>query len=136
MPVPSRVTWRFPLPRDGVLHTFVAVAGAAPGTSRAPVRFRIGIADDRIYEGLTEITLTPEERGWIDLRADLSAYAGRKWSLFYRPDRIIWNVVLAADAGGNGGAMAVWGSPEIVTDARAAREYAARRLALHLSQRQ
>jgi len=133
MPVPSRVTWRLPLPRNGSLRTFVAVDDAAPGVSRGAVRFRMGIADDRIYEGLTALTVTPEQRGWIGFEADLSAYAGRKWSLFYRPDRIIWNVVLAADPGGAGGAMAVWGAPEIVTDARAAREYAARRRELRSS---
>jgi hypothetical protein len=39
----------------------------------------------------------------------------------------MWNVVLAADAGGAGAATAVWAAPEIVTDAAAAREFAARR---------
>lgn len=129
MPVPSRITWRLPLPRRGVLRTFVARAdpAAATAASSAPVRFRIGIADDRIYEGLTEITAMPEHPGWIELRADLSAYAGWKWSLFYRPDRIAWNVVLAADALAAGEAKVVWAGSEIVTDVAAAREYAGRR---------
>jgi hypothetical protein len=127
MPIPSRVTWRLPLPRGGLLRTSVTRADAVPGTIGMPsVRFRIGIADDRIYEGLTEITVAPEQRGWIDLRVDLAAYAGWKWSLFYRPDRVLWNLVLAAD-GAAGDATVVWGAPEIVTDRRAAREYAARR---------
>lgn len=127
MPIPSRVTWRLPLPRGGLLRTSVARANAVPGTVGVPpVRFRIGIADDRIYEGLTEITVAPEQHDWIDLRVDLSAYAGWKWSLFYRPDRILWNLVLAADGAG-GETRVVWGASEIVTDRRAAREYAARR---------
>ncbi|MGH9371214.1 MAG: hypothetical protein ACRD15_06755, partial [Vicinamibacterales bacterium] len=57
----------------------------------------------------------------------LSAYAGFKWSLFYRPDRITWRVVLATDAVGSGSPRAIWGSPEIVTDHRSAREYVTRR---------
>lgn len=127
MPIPSRVTWRVPLPRAGLLRTSVTRAGAVPGTIGVPpVRFRIGIADDRIYETLTAIAVAPEQRGWIDLRVDLSAYAGWKWSLFYRPDRIRWSLVLAAD-GAAAEERVVWGASEIVTDRRAAREYAARR---------
>jgi hypothetical protein len=127
MPIPSRVTWRVLLPRGGLLRTSVTRAGAVPGTSGVPpLRLRIGIADDRIYETLTEITPAPEQRGWIDLRIDLSAYAGWKWSLFYRPDRILWSLVLAAD-GAPGQGSVVWGTSEIVTDRKAAREYAARR---------
>ena len=128
MPVPSRLTWRLPLPRGGLLRTFVApIDAAAPLGTTVPLRFRIGIADDRIYEGLTHIVVTPEQRGWIELRADLSAYAGWKWSLFYRPDRIVWSVVLAADALAGGQAKVVWGAPEIVADSGAVREYLERR---------
>ena len=58
---------------------------------------------------------------------DLSAYAGWKWSLFYRPDRTIWHLVLATDPVDGAPATLLWGTPEIVTDAASAREYAARR---------
>lgn len=128
MPLPSRITWRLPLPHDGVLRTFVARLDAAPSQAAGmPVRFRIGVADDRIYEGLTEITAMPGQSGWMALETDLSAYAGWQWSLFYRPDRIIWNVVLAADALAGGEAKAAWGGPAIVTGIEGAREYARRR---------
>jgi hypothetical protein len=130
MPVPSRVTWSVPLPRRGVLRTSAALAPAPSGATPPPARFRIGISDHRIYEGLSEKVLTAED-GWVDFSVDLSAYAGWKWSLFYRPDRVMWNVVLAADAGGAGTATAVWAAPEIVTDAAAAREFAARRQQMH-----
>ena len=126
-PVPSRMTWTLPLPRRGVLHLFVALADDASGSPAGPVRFRLGISDHRIFESLEDVTLTPEQRGWHALRSDLSAYAGWKWSLFYRPDRIRWNVVLAADALEGTPSSAVWGSPEILTDTQSAREYSVRR---------
>lgn len=127
VPVPNRITWSFPLPHSGVLRAYAAVDDGDGGTLPPPVRFRIGISDNRLYEGLTEITVTPEQRGWTELRVDLSAYAGWKWSLFYRPDRKIWRLVLAADAIEHRPWRAAWGSPEIVTDTRSAREFVARR---------
>ncbi len=124
VPVPSRATWSFPLPRRGAFRGFLALETSTPA---AAVRFRVGVSDHRIYEGLAEYTLTASRRGWIAVGADLSAYAGFKWSLFYRPDRITWRIVLAADDVGGGGSVAVWGSPEIVTDHRSALEYVTRR---------
>jgi hypothetical protein len=125
--VPSRLTLALPLPRHGVFHAFVALADGPPGAMAAPVRLRVGVSDHRTYEGVTELVLAPATRAWIDLRADLSAYAGWKWSLFYRPDRITWRIVLAADATENVPATVLWGAPEIVTDTDSAREYTARR---------
>ena len=125
--VPSRLTLALPLPRHGVFHAFVTLADAPPGAMAAPVRLRVGVSDHRIYEAVTDLILAPGTRTWIDLRADLSAYAGWKWSLFYRPDRITWRVVLAADAIENVPATVLWGAPEIITDAKSAREYTARR---------
>ncbi len=120
--VPSRLTLALPLPRRGVLHAFVA-----PAEGSAPARLRVGVSDDRIYEGLAELTLTAAPRAWTELRVDLSAYAGWKWSLFYRPDRTIWHLVLATDPVNGAPATVLWGAPEIVTDTASAREYAARR---------
>jgi len=126
-PVPSRLTLALPLPRSGALRTFVALAEPPAGALSAPVRFRVGVSDHRIYEGVAEMVVSPGEGTWIDLRADLSAYAGWKWSLFYRPDWITWRVVLAADATENVAGTVFWASPEIFTDTEAAREYSARR---------
>ena len=66
-------------------------------------------------------------RAGSDSRADRSAYAGRKWSVFYRPERIVWRLVLAADATETAPATVVWGQPQIETDTESAREYMARR---------
>jgi hypothetical protein len=76
---------------------------------------------------VTELILPSGTPTWREIRADLSAYAGWKWSLFYRPDRITWRVVLAADALDATPATILWASPEIVTDTTSAREYATRR---------
>ena len=110
-----------------MFHAVVSLADAPPGGSSSPVRVRLGVSDQRIYEGVSELTLPAGTRTWVDLRADLSAYAGWKWSLFYRPDSITWRVVLAADAIGGSGGTLLWGAPEILTDTQSAREYAARR---------
>jgi len=125
--VPSRLTLALPLPRHGVFHAFVTLADGPAVAMAAPVRLRVGVSDHRTYEGVTELILAPGTRTWIDLRADLSAYAGWKWSLFYRPDRITWRIVLAADATENVPVTVLWGAPEIVTDTESAREYTARR---------
>jgi hypothetical protein len=124
VPVPSRLTIPLPLPRRGLFRTAVALETNDPATA---VRFRIGVSDDRIYEGLTAIVVTGERSGWMDLRADLSAYAGFQWSLFYRPDRVTWRLVLATDAVAGTAVRGVWGTPEIVADTDAAKEYAVRR---------
>lgn len=127
VPVPSRLTIPLPLPRRGVLRA--AAALDVPGADgAASVRLRVGVSDDRIYEHLTDVVLTSDQRRWIDVRADLSAYAGWKWSLFYHPDRVMWRLVLAADPIDGLPATALWGSPEIVTDRDAAKEYAERRM--------
>jgi len=116
-----------PLPRRGVLHAFAALEAPGAGKPAASARLRIGVSDDRIYERLTDVVLTPGQRGWVDVRTDLSAYAGWKWSLFYHPDRVLWRLVLAADAIDGVATTAIWGSPEIITDSDGAKEYAVRR---------
>ena len=123
MPVPARAIWSLPLPRRGVFRAFVTLDAA--GHPSTPVRFRVGVSDDRVYEGLAAREVQGEP-GWTEVRADLSAFAGFKWSLFYRPDRVTWRVVLSTDAIGPAPARAVWGSPELITDGRAAREYVRR----------
>ena len=113
------------LPHRAQLRTYVATH-ASSGTSAGGVRIRVGISDDRIYEALAEAELNPRDPRWIEIAADLSAYAGRKWSLFYRPDRITWRIVLASDSMGAPAAV-MWGTPQIVTDTESALEYSARR---------
>jgi hypothetical protein len=124
-PVPSRLVWPLSLPRGAIFRAFVAAEGLAPGAG-SPVRLRVGVSDHRIYEGLAEAMLRPGGT-WQELRADLSAYAGWKWSLFYTPERVTWRLVLAADATSSSPATVLWGGPEILTDVQGARDYAAQR---------
>ena len=122
-PAPSRLVWPLPMPQRGTFRSFVALA---PASGQPSARLRVGVSDDRIYEGLAAVEL-PADGQWIELRADLSAYAGWKWSLFYRPDRTSWRLVLSADATGGAPARVIWGSPEILTDSDSVHEYALRR---------
>lgn len=126
-PVPSRLTLPLVLPRRGVLRAFVSLSPQPAESPSAPVRLRIGVSDHRIYEGLMDVLLAPAPHAWREIRVDLSAYAGWKWSLFYRPDEVTWRVVLAADATESVPATVLWGSPEILTDTVASREFADRR---------
>lgn len=118
-PAPGRIIWTLPIPRRAVFRAVTSVDGSAA------TRFRVGVSDDRIYEGLAAVQSSPGS-GWTPIEADLSAYAGWKWSLFYQPEHRSWRLVLSADTVGGTPATAVWGNPEIVSDLAAAREYARR----------
>jgi hypothetical protein len=119
-PAPGRITWTLPLPRRGMFRAAVAA------TTSAPVRVRLGVSDTRIYEALADVTVT-ESSGWSMLTADLSAYAGWKFSVFYQPERRSWNVNVSLDAIGGVPTRIALGAPEIVTDRAGAAEYTKRR---------
>jgi hypothetical protein len=121
-PSPGRLIWTLPMPRDARFEAEVAAAGA-------PVRVRVGISDARVYELLGSATLSPGAP-WTPLTIDLSAYAGWKLSLFYRPDRVEWRFVLSADAIGGAPGSVAWGSPQILASTRNALEYGTRRARL------
>lgn len=128
VPVPSRVIWTTPVPRKATLNV---LAGVAASDSPSVVRFRVGISDHRVYEALVERTISAvggADSGWSSVAVDLSAYAGRKWSIFYRPDRVEWRLVLSTDAIEGTGTRAVWGEPGIDTDLRSARQFFQQRL--------
>jgi hypothetical protein len=121
-PAPSRIIWVLPVPRSSTFRAQIAAIGT-------PVRARIGVSDARIYEQLAEVTVEPGA-GWSTLEADLSAYAGWKFSLFYRPDGRQWRLNLSVDApAGILGRIAV-GSPGIVASRADALEYAKRKARL------
>jgi len=119
---PSRLVFTLPFPRRATFHTAVAV----DATAGAHIRVRVGVSDERIYESLAQATLVAGSPGWTEIRADLSAYAGWKWSVFYRPDRVSWRLVLSTDLIGGPPARVAWGVPTIDADVDAARAYATR----------
>jgi hypothetical protein len=118
-PAPGRLTWTLPIPRGATFRARVAA-------SMAPIRVRVGVSDSRIYEQLASAAVAPGA-DWTVVTADLSAYAGWKLSLFYRPEGRPWRLNLSADAAGGRPAGVVWASPEIVASHASALEYAARR---------
>lgn len=118
---PSRLTWTLRLPVRGIFHAHIQTSGGGAGER---LGFRVGIADDRVYETLAHVSLSSANTGWTPLAVDLSRYAGSKWSLFYRPDAHAWRLILGVDAPGESRARAVWGSPAISTDSAAARAFA------------
>ena len=84
---PSRLIYVLPVPRRSTFAARVALERGSDGAPPQPLRFRVGVSDDRIYEQLASVVLTPGvQTGWTDLRANLSAYAGWQWSIFYRPE--------------------------------------------------
>ena len=91
-PVPSRAIWVTPVPRRASLSLFVGIPPLPAGCS---ARFRFGVSDDRIYE--RRGSATPPAGAWSEMRVDLSLYAGRKFSIFYQPDGVVWRLVLSAD---------------------------------------
>jgi hypothetical protein len=119
-PAPGRLTWTLALPRHGAFRARLAAAAA-------PLRVRIGVSDARIYEQLAELEVQPGT-GWSVIDADLSAYAGWKFSLFYRPERRAWRLNLSADALSGVPATVAWGQPQIFAPGGAdALEYANRK---------
>jgi hypothetical protein len=124
---PSRLIFVLPIPRRSTFAARVAIEGGIDGAPPQPLRFRVGVSDDRIFEQLADVLLTPGvQSGWTALSADLSAYAGWQWSLFYRPEERRWRLVLSTDAVSGVGGRGLWGAPGIDGDRSAAREHVAR----------
>ena len=124
---PSRLIYVLPVPRRSAFVARVTLEHGSDGAPPQPLRFRVGVSDDRIYEQLASVVVTPGvQTGWTDLRADLSAYAGWQWSIFYRPERRRWRLVLSIDAVSGVPGRGVWGGARIEGDRAAAREHVER----------
>ena len=122
VPSDSRITWTVFVPHRAHLQAYVAFPAGASGA----VAVRIGVSDNRIYNTLTETTVTTADAGgteWIPIAADLSLYAGRKWSLFYRPDETKWRIIVGTHLLAGAVPSVYLGSLAVVTDTEGAREY-------------
>jgi hypothetical protein len=122
-PAPSRLTWTLRLPPRGSFNAQLHVRGDGLADEETVV-FRMGVSDDRVYETLAHVSLSSANRGWTPIAVALWRYAGRKWSLFYRPDAHEWRLVLSVDVPVESHAHAVWGAPRISTDAAGAKAFA------------
>jgi hypothetical protein len=125
VPPVSRVIWRVPIPERARLVLHAAVPA---DTGPATAVFRVGISDGRQYETLAQRSVTSAETAaaWVEMAADLSMYAGRKFSIFYRPDSIRWQLIVGTYVTAGSPPFLVLGTPSIETDSAAARNYNAR----------
>jgi hypothetical protein len=122
VPGGSRVLWKLFVPRRARL---VVYAGVPDNNGPAVAAFRLGISDGRKYETLIEQHVSSAESasGWVPVSADLSLYAGQKFSLFYRPDSQKWEIIVGTHVVSGSPGFVVVGEPGIDTDTDAAREY-------------
>jgi hypothetical protein len=115
----SRITWTTAIPRGAALTVWLGVDPDGWNAAGSGVRFRIGIADDRVYEELLSRQVdpahVPADRAWIPLRADFGRYAGFQWSLFYHPDGRQWRIILNTSGRG---VTPLWAQPVIASAAR------------------
>ena len=97
---------------------------AFPPEANGSVALRVGISDNRIYNTIVEPTIaTAGPDSWTLVDADLSLYAGRKWSLFYRPDETKWRIIIGTHVVSGSVPTVYLGAPALMTDVEGAREY-------------
>jgi hypothetical protein len=112
MEAPARVI--FPVRMPERARFLSAARLLSPRTATSAVTIRLGLANDRGYYELVRIkigsVMTPGD-GWTPVDVDLSRYSGWQWSLFYRPARLVWRLILNADA--TPGGTVAWARPMI-----------------------
>lgn len=110
------------MPHRATLRVYAAVPSDGAPASAA---VRLGISNGRWYDQLREQVITSDEsaKDWVAVSADLAAYAGWKFSLFYRPDFTKWQVVVGTYVVNGSPDGIVLGEPGLYADTDAAREY-------------
>lgn len=91
---PARVIWRVRLPLHARLRSAVAGRG----------RLRVGASNGRSYQELGQVDGTGF---WAPLDLDLRELSEVKWSVFYQPLRMDWQIIFNADATFPGAVIAV-----------------------------
>jgi hypothetical protein len=94
MEAPARVTWRVQFP----LHA--RLRGAIAGTGR----LRVGASNGRSFHDAGTIDASGS---WKPIDLDLRAISEVKWSVFYQPLRMDWQLIFNADATSPGAVIAV-----------------------------
>jgi hypothetical protein len=108
----SRVTFRLTVPYDGWFRAWVALRPEAWTEPGDGVLFRMAISDGRSYDELINVHVdpanTPGDRRWIEVSADLSAYAGQAVDLILNT-----NSSLPLRGDDSRSDWAVWGAPQV-----------------------
>lgn len=91
VPQPSRFIFKITLSPQAVLTGAFGIPDGADDHLARETRFVIGISNGRVYDGL--LGWKGDTPGWTPIRVDLSAYSGWKWSLFYQPAGITWDLI-------------------------------------------
>jgi hypothetical protein len=109
----SRLTWKVTVPDDGWLWVSVGLAPEAWEQEGDGVKFLVGVSDGRAFEQLFEQHLNPfanqGDRKWVDVRVDLSTYAGEEVDLLFNT-----YASLPGQPSDERHDFALWGTPEIV----------------------
>jgi hypothetical protein len=109
----SRLTWNVRVPDDGWLWVSVGLEPEVWEKEGDGVKFLVGVSDGRAFEPLLEQHVNPYshpgDRKWVDVRVDLSTYAGESVDIFF-------NTYASAEGqpSDERNDLALWGSPEIV----------------------
>jgi len=104
----SRIIYKLRIPENAEFRAWAALRQEAWTHKGDGAGFRVGVSDGKRYEELVRIRLNPfvraEDRRWMPVTADLSAYAGQTVDLILNTDPIGDPVHDAA----------LWGAPALV----------------------
>jgi hypothetical protein len=109
----TRIKWKVKVPDDGWLWVSVGMQPEAWTKEGDGLKFLVGISDGRTSEELFAQHVNPfanqGDRKWIDVRVDLSTYAGEDVELFFNTYGSLPGH--PADVRND---LGLWGNPEIV----------------------
>ncbi|MGH9373685.1 MAG: hypothetical protein ACRD15_19365, partial [Vicinamibacterales bacterium] len=109
----TRLTYKVRIPDDGWLWVSVGMKPETWELEGDGVKFLAGISDGRAFEPLFEQHVQPfanaGDRKWLDVRVDLSTYAGEEVELIFNT-----YASLPGRPSDLRNDLGLWGSPEIV----------------------
>jgi hypothetical protein len=109
----TRLKYKVRVPDDGWLWVSVGMQPEAWEKEGDGLKFLVGVSDGRASEELFAQHLNPfanqGDRKWVDVRVDLSTYAGEEVELFFNTYGS-----LPGQAPDLRNDLGLWGSPEIV----------------------
>jgi len=89
----SRMTYKITVPHDGWFRAWIGVKEEAWDKQSDGVLFRVAVGDGREYDEVinqhVDPANNPNDRRWIPVTADLSAYAGQQVDLIFNTNSSI-----------------------------------------------